>query len=215
MNGPDLQDPYTVPAPLDRPGNVDLEPLCVATYLDDGIADRRRGHGRRSCGAGDERRRVQHTRLRRPDHGTVVGVALLRGDRGVGFEQDLQAISATDPSEELAEFLRQAREVDFPLSEARRRFVAIDEHRIEVLTVTADYDVILCPAMPTPAKPHHHGLVEINDFSHVMVHNLTGWPAAVGVQIVARPWQDSTALAVAGFLVKVFGGWRRPPPVAA
>jgi len=35
------------------------------------------------------------------------------------------------------------------------------------------------------------------------------------VQIVARPWQDSTALAVAGFLVKVFGGWRRPPPVAA
>ena len=92
---------------------------------------------------------------------------------------------------------------------------AIDEHRIEVLTVTADYDVILCPAMPTPAKPHHHGLVEINDFSHVMVHNLTGWPAAVGVQIVARPLQDSTALAVAGFLVKVFGGWRRPPPVAA
>ena len=82
-------------------------------------------------------------------------------------------------------------------------------------------------SMPTPAKPHHHGLVEINDFSHVMVHNLTGWPAAVmrcgsstegvpvGVQIVARPWQDSTALAVAGFLVKVFGGWRRPPPVAA
>jgi len=156
-----------------------------------------------------------------------VGVALLRGDRGVGFEQDLQAIGATDPSEELAEFLRQAREVDFPLSEARRRFVAIDEHRIEVLTVTADYDVILCPAMPTPAKPHHHGLVEINDFSHVMVHNLTGWPAAVvrcgsstegvpvGVQIVARPWQDATALAVAGYLEKVFGGWRAPPPVAA
>ena len=80
MNGPDLQDPYTVPAPLDRPGNVDLGPLRVATYLDDGIADRRRGHGRRSCGAGDDRRRAQHTRLRRPDHGTVVGVALLAAE---------------------------------------------------------------------------------------------------------------------------------------
>jgi amidase len=76
----------------------------------------------------------------------------LGGDRGGGFEQDLQAIGATDPSEELAEFLRQAREVDFPLSEARRPFVAIDEHRIEVLTVTADYDVILCPAVSTPAN---------------------------------------------------------------
>jgi len=88
----------------------------------------------------------------------------------------------------------------------------------------ADYDVIVCPAMPTPAKPHHHGLVEINDFSHLMVHNVTRWPAAVvrcgtshdglpiGVQVVARPWQDATALAVAGHLEKVFGGWE-PPPV--
>jgi len=45
-----------------------------------------------------------------------------------------------------------------------------------------------------------------------MVHNITGWPAAVvrcgtsadglpiGVQVVARPWQDATALAVAGHL---------------
>jgi amidase len=134
---------------------------------------------------------------------------VLGGDRGGGFEQDLQAIGATDPSEELAEFLRQAREVDFSLSEARRRFVAIDEYRIEMLTFMADYDVIICPAMPTPA------------------HNLTGWPAAVvrcgtsteglpvGVQIVARPWQDATALAIAGYLEKVFGGWRAPPPVAA
>ncbi len=152
---------------------------------------------------------------------------VLGGDRGGGFEQDLQAIGATDPSEELAEFLRQAREVDSSLSEARCRFVAIDEYRIEMLTFMADYDVIICPAMPTPAKPHHHGLVEINDFSHMMVHNLTGWPAAVvrcgtsteglpvGVQIVARPWQDATALAIAGYLEKVFGGWRAPPPVAA
>jgi len=44
----------------------------------------------------------------------------------------------------------------------------------------------------------------------------TSRPAAdnkdVGAQIVARPFQDATALAVAGHLEKVFGGWR-PPPV--
>ena len=79
--------------------------------------------------------------------------------------------------------------------------------------------------MPTPAKEHHHGIAEINDFSHLMVHNLTGRPVAVvrcgtpdsglpiGVQIVARPWQDAVALAVARHLEKVFGGWR-PPAVA-
>jgi amidase len=94
-----------------------------------------------------------------------------------------------------------------------------------MLTFMADFDVIICPAMPTAAKPHHHGLVEISDFSHMMVHNLTGWPAAVvrcgtskeglpvGVQVVARPWQDATALAVAAHVEKVFGGWRPPPLV--
>lgn len=74
------------------------------------------------------------------------------------------------------------------------------------------------------------GVVEHNaptDFSHLMVHNRTGWPAAVvrcgtsaegppvGVQIVVRPWQDATALAVARHLEKAFGGWQAPPPVAA
>jgi len=149
----------------------------------------------------------------------------LGGDRGQGFEDHLRAIGATDPSEELLQFLRQARAVDFSLTEARSRFVDIDAYRIEMLTFMADFDVIICPVMPTAAKPHHHGLVEISDFSHMMVHNLTGWPAAVvrcgtskeglpvGVQVVARPWQDATALAVAAHLEKVFGGWRPPPLV--
>ncbi len=38
MEGPDLRDPYAVPAPLGDPGEVDLGALRVATYLDDGIA---------------------------------------------------------------------------------------------------------------------------------------------------------------------------------
>ena len=38
MNGPDLQDPYAVPAQLDHPDDVDLGSLRVATYLDDGIS---------------------------------------------------------------------------------------------------------------------------------------------------------------------------------
>ncbi|MGV0873612.1 amidase family protein [Mycolicibacterium sp. XJ879] len=156
MNGPDLRDPYAVPAPLGNPDDVDVTNLRVATYLDDGIS--------------------------RPDDDV-----------------------------------------------ARRRLADVDAYRVEMLTFMADYDVIVGPAMPTAAKPHHHRLVEISDFSHLMVHNLTGWPAAVircgtskhglpiGVQVVARPWQDATALAVAGHLEKVFGGWRSPPmagPVA-
>jgi amidase len=81
------------------------------------------------------------------------------------------------------------------------------------------------PCHANPRQRTSPRLAEINDFSHLMVHNLTGWPAAVvrcgtpgsglpiGVPIVARPWQDAVALAVARHLEKVFGGWR-PPAVA-
>ena len=43
----------------------------------------------------------------------------------------------------------------------------IDTYRIEMLSFMDDFDVIIGPAMPTPAKQHHHGLVEIDDFSHL------------------------------------------------
>jgi amidase len=232
MNGPDLRDPYAVPAPLGHPDDVDVAGLRVATYLDDGISP-----------PADDVAAVVADAVRAltgvvavvehhtpPCLGRTMELlwesVFLGGDRGQGFEADLAAIGAEDPSEELAEFLKQARLVDFSLSEARSRLAEIDTYRIQMLEFMADYDVIVGPAMPTAAKPHHHGLVEIADFSHLMAHNLTGWPAAVvrcgtskeglpvGVQIVARPWEDATALAVAGRLETALGGWRPPPPVA-
>jgi amidase len=232
MNGPDLRDPYAAPAPLGDPDGVDLAGLRIATYLDDGIsppADDVAGvvteAARALTAVAGVIERNAPACLGRTLQLLWESV-FLGGDRGRGFEADLAAIGATDPSEELSEFLNQAREVDFSLTEARSRLADIDAYRIEMLTFMADYDVIVGPAMPTAAKPHHHGLVEISDFSHLMVHNLTGWPAAVvrcgtskdglpiGVQVVARPWEDATALAVAGHLENVFGGWRPPPGVA-
>ncbi|MGE2725855.1 amidase [Mycolicibacterium pulveris] len=231
MNGPDLRDPYAVPAPLGDPDDVEVANLRVAAYLDDGISP-----------PDDDVAAVVTDAVRaltevagsvEHDAPACLGRTMtllwesvfLGGDRGRGFEADLAALGVTDPSEELAEFLKQARDVDFSLSEARTRLADLDAYRIEMLTFMADYDVIVGPAAPTAAKPHHHGLVEISDFSHLMVHNLTGWPAVVvrcgtskeglpvGVQIVARPWEDATALAVAAHLEKVFGGWRSPPMV--
>jgi amidase len=230
MSGPDLKDPHAVPAPLGSPDEIDLAALRVATYLDDGISPPTGEVAAVVTAAADAMRGVAAVVQRATP--TCLGRTMdllwksvfLGGDRGQGFEAELLSIGVTDPSEELAEFLTQARKVEFSLTEARNRLADLDTYRVEMLSFMADYDVIVCPAMPTPAKPHHHGLVEINDFSHLMVHNITGWPAAVvrcgtsadglpiGVQVVARPWQDATALAVAGHLEQVFGGWQ-PPPV--
>jgi amidase len=230
MSGPDLRDPYAVPAPLGSPDEVDLRTLRVATYLDDGISPPTEEVAAVVTAAaeaiGDVAAELRHATpacLGRTVELLWTSV-FLGGDRGRGFEEDLRAIGASNPSEELAEFLRQADQVEFTLTEARSRLVDLDTYRIDMLSFMADYDVIVCPAMPTPAKPHHHGLVEMSDFSHLMAHNITGWPAAVvrcgtsadglpiGVQVVARPWQDATALAAAAHLETVFGGWQ-PPPV--
>jgi len=228
-----MRNPYAVPAPLGHPDDVDLAALRVATYLDDGISAPTDQVAAVVTATADALATVvadvSHATPRCVGHTIELlwTSIFLGGDRGRGFEQALQTMGVTEPSEELAEFLRQARDVEFSLTEARSRLDDLDRYRVQMLRFMADYDVIVCPAMPTPAKPHHHGLVEVKDFSHLMVHNITGWPAAVvrcgasadglpiGVQIVARPWQDATALAVARHLEKVFGGWQPPPLVAS
>ena len=64
--------------------------------------------------------------------------------------------------------------------------------------------------------------LDIGVLSHAMPYGLTGWPAVVmragstpeglpvGVQIVARPWWEDVALAVAQRLESAFGGWKPP-----
>lgn len=228
MGGVDMRDPYAAPVALDHPDDCDLGTLRVAAYFDDGTSTPDDDVTAVVAAAAKAVAEVASVRQETPPPlGRTMELlwesVFLGGDRGQGFEADLRTIGVTDPSEELAEFLRQARLVEFSLSEARQRLVDIDTYRMEMLTFMDDYDVIIGPAMPTPAKPHHHGLNEISDFSHLMVHNLTGWPAVVvrcgtsraglpiGVQVAARPWRDATALAVAAHLENALGGWQPPP----
>lgn len=228
VGGPDGRDPLAAPVPLGRSDDVDLSTLRVAFYLQDGISVPDRDTVDTVMAAVEAL------------DGMVAGVVedapgcldrvmellwetvFLGGDRGVGFEQDLRDIGAGAPSEEMAEFLRQASLVELSVTEVRHRLVEIDTYRMNMLAFMDSYDVVLTPAMPAAAKPHHHGLNEIADFSFLMAHNLTGWPAAVvrcgtsaeglpvGVQIAARPWEDTTALAVAGHLEASLGGWQPP-----
>ena len=81
------------------------------------------------------------------------------------------------------------------------------------------YDVILCPACAHPARFHGETL---GQYCYTQTYNLTGWPAAVvrsgtspeglpiGVQVVARPWREDVALAVAQHIETALGGWRPP-----
>ncbi len=94
-----------------------------------------------------------------------------------------------------------------------------DDYRTAMLAWFADYDLILCPVFPGPARAHGdmNRPGERDPTSYTTPYSLTGWPAAtvacgaspeglpIGVQLVAHPWRDDVALAAALELERVLG----------
>lgn len=99
-------------------------------------------------------------------------------------------------------------------------FADWDDFRRDLLAFMQDVDVLLCPAAPFPAPPH--GGDDDGRFCYTLAYSLGGYPAAVvragaspeglpiGVQVVARPWCEDVALAVAARIERLFGGWQPP-----
>lgn len=106
--------------------------------------------------------------------------------------------------------------------EVERHLFEWDRFRRALLAFMADYDLILTPVAELPATPHG---ADSGRIPYTLPYSLTGWPCAVvrggtspeglpiGVQVVARPWRDDVALAVAYELEQALGGWQ-PPPLA-
>jgi amidase len=100
-----------------------------------------------------------------------------------------------------------------------------------------DFDVVLCPAMPTPAFPHDHSSPQrtrqldidgnkvpyLDQIVWASMATLTGLPATVapidrtesglpiGVQIIGGYLEDRTTIAFAGLIEREFGGFTPPP----
>ena len=102
-----------------------------------------------------------------------------------------------------------------------------DEAKSRLLSWFAKYDVLICPVAENAATPidWDPSIVSKGSFlTDVGAFNSTGWPVAVvrcgssadgrlpiGVQIVAAPWREDVALAVARYLEGRSGGWRPAP----
>jgi amidase len=108
----------------------------------------------------------------------------------------------------------------------------LDLIRAKTLEAMSEHPVLLCPTASIPAFRHgeREWIIDGRVVEYLDVVRYTQWfnalaaPAAVipvgqspeglpiGVQIVARPFEDETALGVAGILDAAFG--YRPPPMA-
>jgi amidase len=198
--GMDWQDASVVPMPIGDPAAVEFRQLRVAFYTHDGI----------STVTPETARSVRDAARTLADAGATVEEQTPAGiDRSWEITQGVWKWHRGETT--ALDYMR----VLGRWSRLRSRLLAFMEHR----------DVIVCPVCACPAAPH--GTTEAYDqatmISYCVTYSLAGWPCVVvragtspeglpiGVQVVARPWQEDVALAVAQLIETALGGWQRPP----
>ena len=225
ISGPDWRDPAIVPMPLGDPAAVQIDGLRVAMHTDNGVLaptvetiEVVEAAGTALAALG-----VAITE-RRPDVLKMVPDLDASSADGLAWTQRLLDKAGTT---EKHPWLQRRFDEAEPLSTAE--FTALleklDSYRSDMLAFMESYDAILCPASAFPA-PEHGGTLSEDPrraFTYTGAYNMTGWPAAVvrggtspeglpiGVQVVARPWREDVALALAARLEAAMGGWQRPP----
>jgi len=227
ISGVDWQDAAIVPAPLGDPCAIDLKHLRVALHTDNGIATP-------SADIVDVVRKAA-TRLVQEgiavEEATPTGIEqtyeiyfdLFTADGGAGVKSALARAGTAN----VHPLMQRVLELQQRGAKSMADFGALvgrwDVYRRDMLSFMSGFDVILCPVSSFAGMVHGSTYDRLSCFSYMMNSNLTGWPAAVvrggntreglplGVQIIARPWREDVALAVAQFLQDALGGWQRPP----
>ena len=139
-------------------------------------------------------------------------------------EQLLHMVGTTEPSPLLLSLAGILHPYALSTAEFSGLLAQLDIFKATILSFLEQCDVILCPVNSSPALPHGATFDDnsLPGFSYTVAYNLTGWPVVVvragtspeglplGIQVVARPWREDVALAVAQQIETISGGWKRP-----
>ncbi len=235
MQGPDDGDPSASPVPVRWPGRDELKKLRIGYFEDDGrtpvtgethAAVRTAAEALRRVGFRVEPFRPVGLETARQLWWKFFGIAggMLLGPMTKGHEADLSPILkqfscwvAAEPSH-TGQTLLDA-------------WIQRDAVRMQVFAQMRESPILLCPVASVPAFKHGERSWKIDGqtvqyldaWSYCEWFNLLGTPAVVvpvgrsaeglpiGMQIVARPWEEELVLAVAAVVEKECGGWREPP----
>jgi amidase len=192
--GVDWRDSGVIPMPLGDSSVVAIKGLRLAFYTDDGTTPPTR----------ETMKVVRATAQVLADAGLVVEEAC---PKRIAESRDITH--------------RHWRLSKLSGAEVERLLLDWDGFRSAMLTFMENYDLVLCLVDHRPAP--RHGTKDDLMFNYTLPYSLTGWPCVVvragtspeglpiGVQVVARPWREDVALAVAQHIETVLGGWQHPP----
>ena len=228
LTGGDGRDATVVDMPLHDPARVDLGKLRVAFYTDNGfaaadgeVAEVVRGAARALSAE------VAVLEEDRPDcleQAYDLEMKLIGADGGDGLREYLQGLGSTQTHPLLGGWLEKLEPYRTSVAGFAAYWAEWDAYRAAMRAFLRRYDVLVCPVYTHAALPHGTSTLDENfrGFSHTMAYNVAGWPAAVvrcgesaeglpiGVQVVAAPWREDLALAVAARLERELGGWKIP-----
>lgn len=198
--GMDWWDASVVPMPLGDPAAVTVKDLRIAFYTNDGIST--------------------------PTPETVTSVrAAAQALADAGAKVDEQLPTGIERCWEITQGVWKWHRGETTAADYARVLARWGRLRSRMLAFMEQWDVVVCPVSASPAVLHGT-TADYNQatmISYTVAYSLSGWPAVVvragtspeglpiGVQVVARPWREDVALAVAKHLEDRLGGWRSPP----
>lgn len=231
--GPDYRDAACAPVPWSDPGRVRLSDLRVAFCDDNGSTGAGATHD-------DTKRTVRNAvawltpgvASVSEDAPVEVLMALTESrrqlSRGDGW-QFYKRLADRWGTKNFSPARKSAMQEAEPISSAAM-VQAWEEHDLaksRMLDWMKAYDVFICPTNARYAQPidqdESAGGGGSGGWAYTGVFNSTGWPSVVvrcgssadgklpiGLQVVAKPWREDIALAVAAFLESKSGGWQPP-----
>jgi len=227
--GTDGRDPETVPLPFEDAKTVDLKGVRVAFYTDNGslsptpetvVVLKTAATALSNAGS-----LVEENRPADLEQSVEIFFRLVGADGGTEWQTWLEIVGSTELHRLTQQRLEFLRACAMPTPEFWTLQLQWDKFRGAMLAFMDKYDAILCPVNAYPAM--FHGTTfeaeKRHAFSYTSPYTLTGWPSVtvrggtspeglpIGVQVIARPWREDVALAVAQHIETVCGGWQPPP----
>jgi amidase len=144
---------------------------------------------------------------------------LVGADAGSRLRAQIESLGTTEMHPGMIGLLDNVERGSFSQRELVDLLAEWDVYRVAMQAFIARYDAILCPVDAAPAREHG----PVRGSSYLYAYNLTGWPGVVvragtspeglpiGVQVIARPWREDVALALAARIEDATGGWSPPP----
>lgn len=234
MQGPDIGDPSAAPVPVRWPSPAELKKIRIGYFEDDGrtpvtpetrMAVRQAAEALRSAGFEVEPFLPKNLERIRELWWKFFGVAggMLLGPLTKGRESELSPI--------LKEFNSWvAVEKPHTAQTLLDAWIERDLLRMQIFEEMEKFPVLLCPVASIPAFRHGERSWQIEGkavkyldaWSYCEWFNLLGMPAGVvpvsrsaeglpiGVQVVARPWEEASVIAILQVIENAGGPWKAP-----